>query len=224
MRNVVTQRGNLEQMCESLGLAATVQPTDHADATAVRQFKYWCGRNLEVARRELVHTQKLQRAELKPIAGMEHFIAAKEQSALKFCKRDAQGSPIYAQDPATGRTGMEILPEKNGDYRRELLELAKQFAGIVKDMDTNQRNADNVLHQDVTLKMFTIDFTGAPERMAGGLIADLRFMLDNVPEEAAPQNLMAARYFGTQAPDAKKPWYVRLNERLQVRKVQRAGA
>ncbi|MCX7010281.1 MAG: hypothetical protein NTY53_24085 [Kiritimatiellaeota bacterium] len=216
MKNIITKRGNLKHLLESLDAASTVQPRDAADVESCRIYKYWVGRNLEIVRRELRLTENLQRDELRPIEGLGEFVGAKEQASLRFCKRDEKNSPIYVRDEASGKLGVEIIPEKKLEYRETLKQLEQQYAGVLAEAQRNERQAEAVLEQDVGLTLFTVPFEAAPERMAGGLLADLRFMLANPPAEPAadaPLDEPAQRYYGSQpaaAPAAPAaPWWQR---------------
>ena len=210
MKTAVTQRQNLEQMQQSLEVAATVFPVESENPQGVKRFKYWVGRNLEIVRRERERTRLLQKAELRPIPGWQEYEQARFAIALKYGKRDARGNPIQVEQP-DGSPGVEIEEAHRTKCTAEIAAFDHQHRALLRTAHADAQRALAVEGRDVSLEVFSIPFADVPERLAGGITADLRFMLEGAPEAQKPLGTFSKeRYFGAQPAAPRARWYNRL--------------
>jgi len=183
MRQITVRRAKLQEFAEAFDLGSKVTINERDDAKEYQTFKYRAARNWKTASGLAKDTEAKQRK----IAGWKpkfrEYVAKHNALLVTFADKDKDGEPIISnKDPEN--PSYRTSKENEVKYEKAQEELAREYRKAIREQVRQDRDANAVLENKVTLKLMTFDFWHIPKNIAGGWYERLKPMLENYPEDS----------------------------------------
>ncbi|TSA25199.1 MAG: hypothetical protein D4R67_10625 [Bacteroidetes bacterium] len=98
-------------------------------------------------------------------AEFSEFLQAREELGLPFAVT-SDGNPLY--DIYKGELFLQIIPEHSASFIKKYESLKKKYAKAIQDNETQQREYQDLLKQEVSIDVFAIDIDLLPEDISFG--------------------------------------------------------
>lgn len=94
------------------------------------------------------------------------FIQAREDLGFPLAMVSESGEPLY--DLYQGELFLQIIPERVGEFLPKYAALEKKYAKAIKAKQSDKKEYDEILKQEVTIEVFSIEMDMLPEGISLG--------------------------------------------------------